>query len=143
MGCPGGVCTGYELLMDLDFDTDGSGAVTSTDAYPSWMPIGGEFTGVFDGNGRVIRRLTIIGGTGSIGLFGEVGATGTVRDLGLEDAAVSGVGDSLGTLAGQNWGMVVTSYALGGTVTAGGGSMAVGSVGMVCDSVWQFVSALQ
>ena len=38
MGCPSGTCTGYELLNNLDFDTDGSGSVTSDDTYPNWTP---------------------------------------------------------------------------------------------------------
>ena len=45
MGCPDG-CTGYELEADLDFDTDGDGAVDSDDDYwnnsDGCEPIGGE-----------------------------------------------------------------------------------------------------
>ena len=56
MGCAA-TCTGYELLADLDFDTNGNGYADSSDSYWSsgrgFSPIGGDtakFTGRFDGN---------------------------------------------------------------------------------------------
>ena len=47
MGCPAGGCAGYELIADLDFDTNGSGGADSGDDYwnggKGWVPlIGGE-----------------------------------------------------------------------------------------------------
>ena len=68
MGCPS-ACEGYELAMNLDFAADGV-AVTSTDAYPNWTPIGGAstpYTGVFSGDGRTISNLTINNATGNAG----------------------------------------------------------------------------
>ena len=32
MGCPV-ICNGYELMQDLDFDSDASGAVDAADAF--------------------------------------------------------------------------------------------------------------
>ena len=59
MGCPAPACVGYELVADLDFDTDGSGAADAGDAFwnggAGWRPIGTldePFTAVFSGNGR-------------------------------------------------------------------------------------------
>ena len=44
MGCPNGDCYGYELVADLDFDTNGSGQADAGDAYwndgAGWEPIG-------------------------------------------------------------------------------------------------------
>ena len=44
MGCPDGVCAGYELVVDLDFDTNGNGQADSGDEYwddgAGWLPIG-------------------------------------------------------------------------------------------------------
>ena len=47
MGCPAGGCVGYELIADLDFDTNGSGGADSGDDYwnggKGWAPLlGGE-----------------------------------------------------------------------------------------------------
>ena len=47
MGCPAGGCLGYELIADLDFDTNGSGGADSGDDYwnagKGWAPLmGGE-----------------------------------------------------------------------------------------------------
>ena len=46
MGCPASDgCSGYELMADLDFDTNGSGRADTGDTYwndgQGWVPIGG------------------------------------------------------------------------------------------------------
>ena len=73
-GCPLSGCVGYELVADLDFDTNGNGVADAGDAYWNdglgWSPIGGTYTpttsnsgryhtytGNFDGNGYVIANL--------------------------------------------------------------------------------------
>ena len=70
MGCPRSGCIGYELVTDLDFDTNGNGKADAGDAYydgsphsgwdvdNGWRPIP-AFRGVFDGNGHTIRNLYI------------------------------------------------------------------------------------
>ena len=49
MGCGVEGCSGYELLADLDFDTDGDGALDSDDDYwndgDGWEPIGWDSRG--------------------------------------------------------------------------------------------------
>ena len=85
MGCPAAGCTGYELMADLDLDTDGSGAVDAADAYwhegAGWAPIGREgaaYRGDFDGNGHVIANLRIArGGTNEVGL-GHTAVSGAI-----------------------------------------------------------------
>ncbi|WP_353352625.1 hypothetical protein, partial [Oceaniserpentilla sp. 4NH20-0058] len=59
-------CHGYELVTDLDFDTNHNGVVDTNDDYwndgAGWLPIGDSaryFTADFNGNGHVIRHLTI------------------------------------------------------------------------------------
>ena len=122
MGCPDGpdadqladACAGYELTADLDFDTNGSGDVDASDAYPNWSPIGGTYSATFDGNNRVISNLTIVDAAGSAGLFNTV--SGTVRGLGLADVDVSGVGGSatyVAPLVAVLNGSVVASWASG------------------------------
>ena len=89
MGCPTTAddaddndCIGYELTADLDFDTNGDGAVDAGDNYwhdeDGWVPIGSsgsgnEFIATFEGNGHTIDNLSIFRETSSIGLFGVVG----------------------------------------------------------------------
>ena len=128
------VCLGYELINDLDFDTDGDGAtytVTSTgavvgdsgDAYYDsygWYPIGSDqFTAIFDGNGNTISNLFT---KRDYGLFSRIGrcdghgnCQGEVKNLGLLNAKV--IGSQVGTLAGVLTGGTVTNcYADGGSV---------------------------
>ena len=117
MGCPA-TCEGYELTADLDFAADGM-AVTSTDAYPNWTPIGPlpGYSAEFNGNGHTITRLTITGGETHIGLFGVLAANGVIRDLGMIDASVSSGAANVGILAGGNAGEITASYIHDGSVT--------------------------
>ena len=60
MGCGVNGCSGYELLADLDFDTDGDGAVDSDDDYwndgDGWEPIGWDSRGFCPVLQRDVRR---------------------------------------------------------------------------------------
>ena len=69
MGCPSGACAGYELTADLDFDANGDGMVTSTDPYPNWTPIGGNYNSTFDGDGHTISNLLMNNSDNQAGLF--------------------------------------------------------------------------
>ena len=89
-------CRGYELTVDLDFDTNGNGAADAADEYwnaapggcPSaaparrWTPrrnhVENPFTAIFEGNGHTVSHLFI--GTDTIflvGLFGFAGSSST------------------------------------------------------------------
>lgn len=57
-------CVGYELLSDLDFDSNGDGYLSEEDNYwnkgNGWIPIGNYnsyFQSVFEGNGHLIRNF--------------------------------------------------------------------------------------
>ena len=127
MGCPQPACTGYELMMDLDFDTNGDGDVDSSDAYPNWTPIGtaaNKFNATFKGNvidGAMskISNLTISGSssTTEIGLFGATGSNARIENVGLVDVNVevtaSAIGARIGALAGSNAGKVIACYSTG------------------------------
>ena len=130
MGCPS-ACEGYELTANLDFAADGM-AVTSTDPYPNWTPIGGSYAAVFDGKGHTISRLTISGGPTQTGLFGTLRGSGAViRDVGLIDPSVSGGGFNgrVGALVGElHTGAVIASYATGGSATVTSGSSNLGGL---------------
>ena len=139
MGCPAGACTGYEVLADLDFDTNEDGNVDASDEYESWTPIGdagGAYTANFNGNGHTIANLTI-NLTGSFptgvtsnytGLFGYIDGGPVIENVGLVDVSITDGRDPAsgsasyysGALAGRVQGTVRASYATGSvTVTVG------------------------
>lgn len=120
----------YALAGDIDFGrtfTDASRSdmwATSADDGSGFAPIGksysaGMYNGVFDGNGHVIRDLTIARpGEDPVGLFGMIGASGSgasdtsgiVRNVGLEGGRVTG-GNNTGALVGyNNAGTVESAY---------------------------------
>ena len=137
MGCstPEG-CAGYELMADLDFNTDESGDADDGDAYwnngAGWAPIGGDgsvvsadsyternpFLATFEGNGHTVANLFIdtlerfAGLFGYTGLDSDSGAAGVIRNVGLIDVNVSGELD-VGGLVGQNRGVITGSYVTG------------------------------
>ncbi len=129
MGCPA-TCTGYELTGNINFAADGI-AVTSTDPYPNWPPIGGSYAATFDGKGNTINHLTIAGATGNSGLFDTLGSGAVIRDVGMVAASIgnNGADAYVGVLAGDNdGGMITTSYAAGGAVTVTGTSTYAGGL---------------
>ncbi len=135
MGCPSGTCTGYELLNNIDLDTDGDGSADSGDAYwnsgNGWEPIGTyhstntavRFNGDFKGNGYVVENLFISRtSTDHVGLFGVTHSTSRIESLGVTDANVTGR-QYTGILVGTNYGEVVACYTKGavtGTSSVGG-----------------------
>ena len=112
MGCPSTGCTGYELIANLDFDTNGNGEADAGDDYwnggAGWEPIGGggasrgtTFHATFEGNSHVISGLYIDrSGRNNVGFFGHVWG-GEIRNLGLEGVVVKGGGYFIGGLAGS------------------------------------------
>jgi hypothetical protein len=83
-------------------------------------PVYESFTGVFDGNGHVIRNMVIRAENDAMaGLFGYVGAPGEIRDLGLEGVSIqrSVAGElafAAGSLAAINeGGTILRCYATG------------------------------
>ena len=136
-------CTGYELMMDLDFDTNSDGRVDATDAnsYANWTPIGtaaSPFNATFKGsltNGVMpkISNLTISGASTEAGLFGATGSNAHIESVGLADANVSittTAAARIGALAGSNSGKVIACYSTGAiTASAGAASYAGGLIG--------------
>ena len=133
MGCPDAGCTGYELISDLDFDTNGNGEADAGDAYwndgAGWIPIGDfahKFTADFDGNDHTIANLYINRSrASSVGLFGYASGS-NIKLVVLASATVSG-GNYVGSLVGWNEGTIGGSYATG---TVSGGSHVGGLVGL-------------
>ena len=69
-----------------------------------WTPVGSNtnrFTGLYDGNNKTISRLSINNTSlNYAGLFGAVGAGGTVKNINITETNVIG-GNRVGSLAGQ------------------------------------------
>jgi len=88
---------------------------------------GTAFTGVFDGNDHVISNLTITASTKDfIGLFGNVGSGGKIRNLGIESVNIIGR-YYVGGLVGYNSGTLNACYAAGSV--SGTGRFVGGLVG--------------
>ena len=88
----------------------------------NWTKIGTSttvcFSGTYDGDGHKITGLSITSTTDSYnGLFGVIGAGGTVKNLGVTGAILSGSTAGLGILAGYNFGGTVENCYTTGTVT--------------------------
>jgi hypothetical protein len=114
----------FRLTADIDLsDYSSDQAVIAPDANDAtWMFDGTPFTGVFDGNDHTIRRLTITGGR-YLGLFGQLGYPGTVRNLNLTWASISGTYGTAGILVGCNDCAMVSRCQSTGYVDNSGGSV--------------------
>ena len=113
-------CRGYELMADLDFDTNDSGGSDAGDAYwnngAGWNPLGtgtAGFQATFEGNGHTLRNLFIDRSTTSrVGLFGDTDSTSAIRNVGVTQVNVTGNLD-VGGLVGDGQGTITASYATG------------------------------
>ncbi|AJQ92857.1 thrombospondin type 3 repeat-containing protein [Gynuella sunshinyii] len=89
LGCPETGCNGYELMRDLDFDSNRDGVINRLDQYwndgKGWQPIAqhDSFSATFDGNDHHIDNLYIARShEDNIGLFGHVKGA-HIRHVGL------------------------------------------------------------
>jgi hypothetical protein len=97
-----------QLILTNDLDFSGVGLSPVASYY-------GLFSGVFDGNGHVLRNTVINQPFNDyVGLFGSIGPTGQIRNLGVENIAVTG-NSGVGGLCGTNgfWPKINS----GGTIT--------------------------
>jgi hypothetical protein len=115
-GCPATGCNGYELVNDLDFDTNGNGVADAGDDFwnggAGWKPVGdtgshsydqkkveGAVTANFYGNGFSINNLFIDRPNKDwVGLFANI-YRGNISNLVLRSANVTG-SDAAGVLSG-------------------------------------------
>lgn len=106
-------------------------------------PIGSStnpFTGTFDGNGHTINGLHVAGNGIYVGLFAEVGAIGTIENLGLTNLSVSASrGYDVGGLVGRNLGTIENSYTTG-VVSGTAGNFVPGLTGIAIGGIagWNF-----
>ena len=114
----------YTLAGNIDL---GSSLAAVGGKYPGmWSsagfdPIGSgtaKFTGAFDGQGRTIANLTINRpSAANVGLFGYIGSSATISDIGLVGVNVSG-SINTGTLVGYSEAGTITRAYATGAVTA-------------------------
>jgi Cu/Zn superoxide dismutase len=84
---------------------------------------GTDFTGVFDGNNKIIGNAVINQpGSDYIGLFGSTGPSAQIRNLGVEDVNMTG-NSSVGGLAVMNYYGTITGCYATGTVSGAGNSV--------------------
>lgn len=80
------------------------------------IPVGNSntpFTGIFDGQGHSINNAVInLPGSDFVGLFGNIGFGGLVRNMGVINARIDGQ-LFIGGLAGGNSGTITSCYATG------------------------------
>ena len=145
-GCPNTGCNGYELMNDVELDTDGDGQSWTQDSSGNysldsgdsaapyfvidssgsggWQPVGDSvnnaFNAIFDGNGYVIRNLAIRSELTNIGLFGVTTANASIRNVGL----VNNLSDYTGSSNGLNYVGGLVGLQNGGSIT---GSYATGN----------------
>ncbi len=103
--------------------------------YPNWIPIGGDsgiFLGTYDGNGHKITGLSFHTDEWSSysGLFGLIGTSGVVKNLGVSGKASSGDYTMVGLLAGGVFGATVENCWSEGEVQSGAHSIG-GLIGML------------
>lgn len=119
----------FRLVNDLNESTAGYEDVVTSTA-DGFAPIGSNsdrFTGTLDGDNHTISGLYIDldrdGGltTDGVGLFGYVGAGGTIQYVHLRDADVNNSEGFIGALVGVNEG-TVASASMTGAVSSSGGS---------------------
>jgi hypothetical protein len=146
MATPGDWSSCFIVMAEIDMDGQ---TMTPVGNY-----YGTAFTGVFDGNGHVIRNIEInIPGSDFVGLFGCVSTGGQIKNLGVEEVNiqgssyvgglvgfdyagtiaacyatghVTGTGSYVGGLVGDSYGTITTCYATG---TVSGSDYVGGLVG--------------
>ena len=105
----------YVLGSDID-----ASATSTWNSGAGFAPIGASspyYTGSLDGQGHVIRNLFINRpGTDDVGLFGDVESGGLIKNLGLDNATVTGRNE-VGILAGYVDYVAIVNCHSKGTVT--------------------------
>jgi len=155
-GCPVGGCNGYELMADLDFDTNGDDQMDASDTYfnydrnlngnNGWLPVGTDgtpFSAHFEGNNYRISNLYINRDASdtdetsgnAIGLFGFIDGSSVsggikISNLVLDGALMQITGGSItGSLVGYSENLTISNVSVSGAVN---GTNFTGGAGGAC-----------
>ena len=106
----------YEYKQTADIDMSGCTWETAIGSSST------NFEGIYDGGGYAITNLTVSkASVDYLGLFGDIGANSTVKNLSITNATVSG-GSYIGILAGSvSSGATIENISTSGSVTGSGG----------------------
>jgi len=90
-----------------------------------WTPIGNsttanQFTGNYNGDGFVIRNLSITANLNYRGLFGYIGTGGVVKNVRMENVTISGADYAGGVVAFNNNGTIDNCYLSRVTIQSSG-----------------------
>lgn len=118
----------FKLMDDIDLSAFSGSAFNIIGQWVAWgSPNNKPFTGIFDGNGKIISNFSTSADRDGTGLFGYV--KGRIEDLGLSRPNVSGQARNVGSLIGYlDEGTISDCYAKGASVS--GGSAVGGLVGL-------------
>jgi len=112
-----------------------------TSDYPYFIA---AFNGTFDGDGHKLINLTKnnLFNNMDTGLFGYIGSTGVVKNLGLENVNFNTVGDRVGAIAATNEGTIFNVYATG-SIRATDGTQWYGVGGLVGSNLGSSVTNIK
>ncbi len=113
----------YKLGGNIDLGGSANG---------NWTPIGGSsnyFYGSFDGDGFTISNLYTNAQARDLGLFGYIGSTGTVKNVGLVGTEIIGTRTS-GGIAAFNYGTIQYCFNTGNITGYGGTVVTYGTGGI-------------
>lgn len=95
-----------------------------------WTPIGDFYTfeGIIDGDGHVVKNLTIKGGsTDYVGFISIMGAKAIVKNIGFTSVNIT-TGGTVGALVGNNQGGTISHCYTTGSVSSTGFSAEIGGL---------------
>lgn len=129
-GCPATGCNGYELVADLDFDTNGNGVADEGDLFwndgKGWTTVFVNykpFTAVLDGNGHVISNL-FIRGQYEGGVFDYLKGA-TIKNI--EFSNVDILGYNAAVISGSIHSSYIENISITGNISGNGGVGGIGS----------------
>ena len=127
----------FILVADIDLDPNLPDRMVYSKALIAANPIphsvnfeGIPFSGVFDGNGHKISNLFIEGDEGysHLALFGFVGETGEIKNLGIEAGLIHASVGEAGVLVAENRGLIDNCYAICKEIRIGLSGGAIGGL---------------
>ena len=108
-----------KFIQTADINANGASIIIGSD-------MTNYFDGKYDGNDKTISNLKInMTSKNNLGLFGVIGRNGSVTNLTLSRASVTGTFSSVGGFAGSNYGTISNCTIKNSTIT---GSSEVGGI---------------
>ena len=95
----------YKLANDID--------MTGINWKPVYVGMTNGFKGVFDGDGYVIKNLTINGNFDRGALFGNIDTTSTVKNLGVIDCSIKNTNRDTAAFVGTCYGTIENCFSTG------------------------------